>query len=70
MTIKERLKELFFEFTHDPNSPEGLLHRADILVKKGVSNDNPMVTALRKMAEELEKQGKSERVSWFGEKNT
>lgn len=51
MTLKDKLKELFFELTHNPNSPEGLRHRADILIEKGFKKSNPMVTALQKMAD-------------------
>ena len=51
MTLKDWLKEWWFEVTHSPNSPEGLRHRANRLVEKGVSETNPMVTYLRKLAE-------------------
>ncbi len=43
-------------FTHpDTNSIESLRYRADRLVKDGVSEDNPMVTLLRKIANLKEK---------------
>jgi hypothetical protein len=56
MTLKDKLKEPFFELTHDPNSPEGLRHRANILIEKGVYKNHPMVTALRRMADIKEKE--------------
>ncbi len=55
MTLKESLKKIWFYLTTDPNSPKGLRHRADILVKKGFAQDNLMVVALRKRADLQEK---------------
>lgn len=58
--IKAWLKEYWFQATHDPNSPEGLKHRAERLVKKGVSRDNPAVSSLVKQA--LLKEHKSDEI--------
>lgn len=50
MKIIDWLKELWFEFTHDPNSAEGLRMRAKRLIKKGYALDNPYISALLKQA--------------------
>ena len=55
MKIKETLKELWFQWTHTPNSSKGLRHRANILVKKGYSQRNSIVIMLRKQADLKEK---------------
>jgi len=54
LRIVERLKEIAFMLTHNPNSPEGLRYRANRLVNQGFSESNPHVKALRKQAELLE----------------
>lgn len=56
MKLREWLREWYFQLTHRPHSPEGLRHRADRLVKSGVSEDNPYVRSLRKQAEQKEQQ--------------
>lgn len=54
MKIIEWLKELWFQLTHSPNSPEGLRHRANKLIEKGFAENNPMVEYLRKRANIIE----------------
>jgi len=56
MKIVEWLKEFVFQIMHDPNSPEGLRHRAERLMKEGYSRSNPYVQALLKQAELKEKE--------------
>ena len=55
MGLVDWLKEWYFQVTHSPNSPEGLRHRADHLVKKeGLSYQHPYVSALLKQADLME----------------
>jgi hypothetical protein len=44
------LDERIFEFTTDPNSVDGLRHRANKLIDQGYNFNNPMVQALLKEA--------------------
>ena len=50
MKLVKWLKELAFQLSHSPNSPEGLRHRANRLVKEGCNENHPYVQALRKQA--------------------
>ncbi len=51
MNLKAIIKEWWFMVRTNPDSPEGLRHRADKLVASGVDSQNPMITALVKIAE-------------------
>ena len=48
--VKAWFKEIWFEMTHDPNSPEGLKHRAIKLIKEGTPISHPHVSMLVKQA--------------------
>ena len=50
MKLKKTLKDWIFRFTHSPNSPAGLRHRAQKLIDEGVDPTNPYVTMLLKRA--------------------
>ena len=54
MNIKKALKELWFQWSHTPNSAEGLRHRAQKLIDDGTDPNNPYVTALLKQAKLME----------------
>ena len=56
-TLKEALKQLWFEFTHSPNSPEGLRYRANALIQSGISPDNWIIRKLLSQAEAKERAG-------------
>lgn len=50
----KRLKTYLKMLVTDPNSPEGLRMRADKLLEKGFSPQNPQVSALVKQADLIE----------------
>lgn len=62
MSIREKLREIVFQMTHDPNSPAGLRFRALRLERDAARCRDPdhekgchiMASALRKQADYLE----------------
>lgn len=50
MGVKARLKYIWFIISTEPNSPEGLRHRAQRLMDKGYKKSNPSVSYLLKRA--------------------
>ena len=48
--MKKFFKRIFKELTIDPNSPEGYAMRANYLVEHGYTEDNPLVSAYRKLS--------------------
>jgi len=53
--VKKWLKRRWFEMTHTPNSPEGLRHRARVLMEDyGYSKKHPSVSMLLKRADLVE----------------
>lgn len=49
MGLKEYLKELWMVLTVPPNSPKGLIHRAE-RIERDFGKDHPYASALRKQA--------------------